>query len=120
MLPAPGRDLVKFRQWAATDWISQAAYTCCHPVKAPQRVAPSPAQVGVHARTHTYGTHAWGNVRLCQSCGQRATYYPHLMPVPTSGSRAAKESVCFMGTICGLNPWLQQTSWAFAALLAAG
>ena len=65
MLPAPGRDLVKFRQWAATDWMRQAAYTCCHPVKAPQRVAPSPAQVGVHAHTHMYGIHTWGNVRLC-------------------------------------------------------
>ena len=60
MLPAPGRDLVK---WAAADWISQAAHTCCHPVKALPRVAPSPAQVGAHTHTRTRGTDTWRNGR---------------------------------------------------------
>lgn len=121
MLPASGRDLVKFRQWAAVDWISQTAHSQAATLLRPLRGLPFPCTGGcTHTRmAHTPDTHAWGNVSLCQSCGQRAACQPHLMPVPTSGSRAAKPSVCFMGTIRGQNAWLQQTSWAFAALPAA-
>ena len=38
----------------------------CHPVKAPQRVAPSPAQVGAH-------THAW-HTRLAHMPGEMSAY----------------------------------------------
>lgn len=54
----PRKGLVK---WAATDWISQAAHTCCHPVKAPQRVALSLHRWVSHTRTR--GTDTWGNIR---------------------------------------------------------
>ena len=57
MLPASGRDLVKFRQWAAMDWISQTAHSQAATLLRPLRGLPLPLHRWVH--THTHGTHAW-------------------------------------------------------------
>lgn len=115
MLPAPGRDLVK---WAATDWISQAAHTCCHPVKAPQRVAPSPAQVGAHTHTHAWHRH------LGKHQVMSVLWTKRRLPAPPNACAhiwlQGRRGKCLLhGDHRGLNAWLQQTSWASAALPAA-